>query len=46
MHAITRILLWILGAVLMVGVGILIIRAIKPLNNFFFGTTFGTTAGA
>lgn len=38
-----RIAMWILGAVLMVAVGILIIRWIKPLNNFVFGTVPAAT---
>jgi hypothetical protein len=46
MNALWRILLWILGAVLMVAVGILVIRFIKPLNNFVFGSAPGATSGA
>lgn len=44
MGGLMRILLWILGAVLMVTVGVLIIKWIKPLNNFVFGPAPGATS--
>jgi hypothetical protein len=34
---------WVLGAVLMVIVGVFIIRLIPPLSRFVFGTTTTTT---
>lgn len=45
MNALWRIVLWIVGAVLMVAVGILVIRWVKPLNNFVFGTQVAGTSG-
>lgn len=43
MQTLMRIALWLLGAVLMVTVGVLIIKWVKPLNNFVFGVTPGAT---
>jgi len=39
-----RLLGWVVGAVLMVIVGIFIIRLIPPLSRFVFGTTTTTTS--